>query len=71
MQVQRVVGSKGVDVKISSERYRIWDNQDNLLGSLYINKTRLVWCEGKTQFNNGIPIEWGEFIENMKKRPRQ
>ena len=65
MQVQRVVGSKGVEVKTSPERYRIWDNQDNLLGSLYINKTRLVWCEGKTQFSNGTPIEWEDFIQYM------
>ena len=68
MQVQRIVGSKGVDIKTSSERYRIWDNQDNLLGSLYINKTRLVWCEGKTQLSNGIRIEWEDFIEYMNER---
>ena len=65
MKVQRVVGSKGADVKRSPERYKIWDSEGVLLGSLYVNQARLVWCNGKTQLSNGIPIEWEDFAQYM------
>ena len=65
MKVQRMVGGKGVDVKTSPERYKVKDSKGVLLGSLYVNQARLVWCNGRTQMSNGMPIEWEDFIQYM------
>ena len=71
MRVQRVVGSKGVDVKTSPERYKVWDSKGFFLGSLYVNQARLVWCGRRIQPVNGIRIGWEDFIEYMNERDKQ
>ena len=65
MQVQRVVESHEIKIKTDSECYKIWDNQGNFLGSLYINKAKMVWCKGRTRPENGKSIRWEDFIEYM------
>ena len=63
MQVQ--VRSFDVDMKIKNNGigFKVWDNEDNLLGSLYIEKARLRWCRGQTHRQNGVEIDWNTFIE--------
>ena len=65
MQVQRVVESHEIKIKTDSERYKVKDSKGGLLGSLYINKARLVWCKGRTRPENGKSIRWEGFIEYM------
>lgn len=33
------------------------------LGKLYLTKTRLIWCRGKTQRSNGVELRWNEVME--------
>jgi hypothetical protein len=44
----------------------VYDNEGKHLGDLVITKTRLIWCKGKTQPDNGIPITWNDFIDYME-----
>ncbi|MFC1634881.1 hypothetical protein ACFL5Z_08565 [Planctomycetota bacterium] len=37
------------------------------LGDLYVTKSRLIWCKGKTSQENGKPVTWSKFIEMMEK----
>ena len=57
---------KQVDVRTKAEQYQIWDNNNKFKGSLYINKAKLVWCQGRTQEANGKKIAWEEFISYME-----
>ena len=34
-------------------------------GNLVISKVQLVWCQGKTQPENGSKINWNDFIDYM------
>jgi hypothetical protein len=42
-------------------------NNDKHLGDLYVAKSRLIWCKGKTSQENGKRISWTKFIETMEK----
>lgn len=44
----------------------IYDNAGTHLGDLVVTKTKLIWCRGKTKAENGIPIEWDDFISYME-----
>lgn len=44
----------------------VYDNENNHLGDLVITKTKLIWCPGKTNPENGHQITWNDFIEYMK-----
>ncbi len=44
----------------------ITDNNDQHMGDLVITKTKLIWCQGKTRQENGIPIKWEDFINYME-----
>ena len=54
------------EVKTAHHRYQIWDNDGELRGSLYFNKAKLIWCERKTQKNNGKSVTWEDFIGYME-----
>ncbi len=65
MQVQRTLSGR-TDIKNNSDRYYVQDNSgDQLLGSLYINRAKLVWCNGKTALQNSKTIKWEDFIAYM------
>lgn len=40
--------------------------KSGIRGKLYVNKTKLVWCKGKTSMENGKSITWNKFIEYME-----
>ena len=54
------------EIRNGYHRYQIWDNGGELQGSLYINRTRLVWCEGRTRLANGSTVRWEDFIRYME-----
>ena len=35
------------------------------LGDLYLTKTKLIWCKGKTVRENGQEVKWEQFIQWM------
>ena len=57
-----------MDIKNSGIELDIYSNDDKHLGDLVVNKTRLVWCKGKTDVANGKKISWEDFIEFMESR---
>lgn len=57
---------KQVDVKTKAEQYQVWGTNSKFKGSLYINRAKLTWCQGKTQEANGKKITWEDFISYME-----
>ncbi|MHA6830276.1 hypothetical protein [Ralstonia pseudosolanacearum] len=48
-------------LKNTGMELQVHDN-DNHLGDLVINRTRLEWCDGRTRAGNGVQISWKDFI---------
>ena len=57
-----------MEVKNTGVEFGVHSNSGDHLGDLVITKTRLIWCEGRTRPQNGVPIAWEEFIEMMNNR---
>ncbi len=57
-----------MNVKNSYIRFMVYDNQGGFLGSLNLNKTRLVWCDGRTSLRNGVQLSWQDFVEFVHRR---
>jgi hypothetical protein len=56
MQVDMEVKNNGIEFQVN-------DNKGSLRGDLYVTKTGLIWCEGKTPRKNGKTISWNDFID--------
>jgi hypothetical protein len=57
-----------MEVKNKGVELDVYDNNDNHLGDLVVTKTRLIWCNGRTNPENGKAITWAEFIALMNSR---
>ena len=49
-----------MDIKNKGVELDVYDG-DTHLGDLYVTKTGLVWCKGKTTKARGVKISWEEF----------
>jgi hypothetical protein len=49
-----------MDIKNKGVELDVYDG-DTHLGDLYVTKTGLVWCKGKTTKANGVKIKWRVF----------
>jgi hypothetical protein len=56
------VKSKGIEFEVRSP-----DNSKQL-GDVYLTKTGLTWCKGRTDRMNGKSMAWDQFIEMMDAR---
>jgi len=56
------VKSKGIEFEVRSP------NNRRQLGDLYLTKTGLTWCKGRTARENGKRMSWNEFVQMMKVR---
>lgn len=56
--VEMNIKNKGIELDV-------YDNDETFRGDLIVTKTGLIWCEGKTQRQNGVKVTWNEFIEWM------
>ena len=54
-----------MEVKNTGIEFEVRDNDGTFRGDCFVTKTGLIWCEGRTQRENGVPVSWGEFIEWM------
>lgn len=52
--------SVDMDIKNKGLELDVYDG-DTHLGDLYVTKTGLVWCRGKTTKAKGVKIKWKEF----------
>lgn len=55
-----------MEIKNKGIEFQINDNNGEFKGDLYITRTGLTWCKGKTKRENGVPVDWDQFIEWME-----
>lgn len=55
-----------MDIKNNGIELDVKDNNDVHLGDLYVTKTVLIWCLGKTSKAKGKKITWNDFADYMK-----
>ncbi len=55
-----------MDIKNKGIELDVYDTSGKHLGDLVITKSKLIWCRGKTDRENGIPVKWKEFINYME-----
>ena len=58
----------GMKVKNKGIELDVYNPNGDHRGDLVITKTKLIWCEGKTNPKNGKNISWNDFIEYMNSR---
>ncbi len=57
-----------MDVKNNGIELEIREPNGDFLGDLVVTKTKLIWCEGRTQRKNGKEITWAAFRTLMNSR---
>jgi len=57
--------SVAMDVKNNGVEFTVYSNDDKFLGDLYVTKSGLIWCQGKTSRDRGVRVNWEEFMEWM------
>ena len=57
-----------MELKTKKTRLDVYD-KDEFLGKLFINSANLIWCQGKTQPENGVAVSWKKFIAYMNSNP--
>lgn len=54
------VKNNGIELEVYST------NGTEHLGDLFVTKSQLIWCKGKTSRKKGVKKSWKEFIEYME-----
>ena len=58
-----------MEVKTSGIEFEVRDpSGEEHLGDLILTSTRLIWCRSRVRRENGVRIEWQEFIDLMNNR---
>ena len=52
------IKNKGIELEIH--------DQDKHIGDLVVNKTKVIWCKGRTRPANGVALTWPKFIAMME-----
>lgn len=64
------VGIKNLSVKMEVKNngveFDVYDNKDVFQGDMFVTKSGLIWCKGKTKKENGVKVSWEEFINWME-----
>ncbi len=58
----------GVDMEVKNTgiEFQVHSNSGEFLGDCYVTKTGLVWCKGKIKKENGVHVNWKDFIDWME-----
>ena len=56
----------GMELKNNGIELDIRKPNGRRLGDVVVNKTGLIWCEGKTTPAKGVHVSWAAFIEWME-----
>ncbi len=65
MKVEIKQFNVAMELKNSGIELEVKDTQGNHRGDLIVNKTSLIWCEGRQRRENGSKISWDDFIQYM------
>ena len=57
-----------MEVKTNGVEFEVKDNDEKHRGDVYVTKTGITWCSGRTARENGKRIPWDEFIRLMDAR---
>lgn len=52
-----------MEVKTKGIEFEVRTPGDEFLGDLYLTKTVVTWCAGKTTKEKGVKITWEELME--------
>jgi hypothetical protein len=66
MQVKIKELAAEIELKNKGIELEIRDPSGNFIGDLVINKSNIIWCEGRTKVENGIKLSIPNFIQKMK-----
>lgn len=55
--------SVNMEVKNRGIEFEVRDTDETFLGDCIVNKSGLIWCQGKTDRKNGKKVSWDEFIQ--------
>ncbi len=54
-----------MEVKNNGLEFEVRNNDDEFLGDCIVNRSGLIWCQGKTTRAKGKKASWNEFIQWM------
>ena len=54
-----------MDVKNNGVEFQIHDNDGKFMGDVYVTKSGVTWCAGKTTKAKGVRVNWDKFIKLM------
>ncbi len=60
--------SVSMEVKNNGIELEVRDNDDKHQGDLVVTKSKLIWCEGKTNRDNGHQVSWKDFTAFMENK---
>lgn len=52
-----------MEVKTNGMEFEVRDPDGTFRGDFFITKTGLVWCEGRTDRDNGVKVSWKTFMD--------
>ncbi len=58
--------SVSMDIKNKGVELEIKDTDGKHLGDLVVTKSKLIWCKGRRNRENGESISWKIFIDYME-----
>lgn len=61
MTIDLEIKNNGIEIQVD-------DNNGSQIGDLYVTKTGMIWCDGRTRRSGGKKISWEEFQEYMQSR---
>jgi len=56
-----------MELKNNGIELDVCDTAGDHVGDLYVTKTQLIWCKGRTTRAKGKSLNWSTFIEMMEK----
>jgi len=57
----------GIPLEVKNNGLEFDASQNGHIGDLYVTKTGIIWCEGKSSRANGRKIDWKELRNHCNK----
>ena len=56
--IEQILKTNGIEIQI--------DDKDGQFGDIYVTKTGIIWCKGKTERSNGVKFTFDQ-IQSLSK----
>ena len=57
-----------MEIKNNGMEFEVRDNNETHRGDIFVTKTGLTWCGGRTHRDNGQKVTWYKFISWMNEQ---